>query len=369
MNSKYLSTLNGLIENDHLYTVDIDSWLFLDYNTNNGECKLLADIRRTGECYPLCWVKTIIHNQNEFYIVFRNYKGIVSVDTTGTTAYYDLVRGFSEDKIFFYTDACLIDGLVYMFPGTIGGTITVFSTQKHCFIEDISMLGLFDKDMSLYRNNNIYSYIFDNRKRKVYFCINDTNILCELDIDKMQICTIYGDNADFSLVAGSIEKQILLEKEGFHLFSYFPQEGIIECLGNFTQDKNEKEKRYQIVLYANNEIIALTSEMKRMEVIRDKQVKFCIDISDYFTFDSSKRKSNRKFSIALLDSKYIYFLPLTVNEMLRFDFEKFKMDTISLKIPEKYLLMHSLRQNCFISETQEFSLHEYINNNLETMII
>ena len=32
MKNKYLSVKGSLIENNHLFVVDIDTWLFLDYN-------------------------------------------------------------------------------------------------------------------------------------------------------------------------------------------------------------------------------------------------------------------------------------------------------------------------------------------------
>ena len=62
---KYLSTLTGLVENNHLYTVDIDTWEFLDWDLNTETCSILAELMPKE--YKLCWIQKIIKYKNSFF--------------------------------------------------------------------------------------------------------------------------------------------------------------------------------------------------------------------------------------------------------------------------------------------------------------
>ena len=358
MHQKYLSVEAGVLENNHLYVVDIDTWLLLDYDLVHGNCDCIADLQFDYDRCKLCWVERILHIGTSFYIIIRNYKGILEIDERKKVIYYELYSQIGNDDLFFYMDACVINDCLYLLPGTLGGDILVFDIKEHRFINQISMMTLFDRGMKECKDANIWSYLHNDEDTKVRFSAEGSNKLFSLDLDNMVLEeTITYNNAEFLYACGSFDTPILLEGKSHRLYRY--KDYGISLLGN--EEYCNKECNcysYMLSFCTNGKIYVVPESEDCVEIIcgnNHEKIVFPNELKLIYEV----RNYNGKFSCLLQDCQKAYFLPFSANGMVIFDKHRNESYFINMTIPDSFLRARELRKN-IVKESDDVALEELI---------
>ncbi len=363
---KYLSVVNGLIENNHLYVVDIDTWLFLDYDLNTGISELKADIQLEDYRGKLCWVEKILHIGIEFFILIRNYRGLVSINESGDVNYYELDHELGSDDSFYYMDMLIVDGLLYILPGYTNGLISIFNTEKHEFIKHISMDSLIVPQAThlVGRPASIWSYVFDDSDGNVIFCINKSNMICTLNLRTMLIETSIGNSESTLMMLSGVNREcIILENNSYHLSRYNKYKAEIEIVGDFKRRvKDQTWHGYQMAFEMDDMIAAIPEDMYSIEMIKDEEIIETLIMPKESKLIYEIRNYKGKFAKAIKDNNMIYLLPFSTNGMIVIDVDTHYMQFYELVVPQEYLMIKEMRKRELIKEGEMIGLSGFIQN-------
>ncbi len=361
---KYLSVVGGLVEDGKLYVVDIDTWLFMQYDLKSGACALLADIQPDEYYGKLCWVEKILHIGNDFFILIRNYKGLVSVSEGGNVTYYESDHELGSNNSFYYIDMLVCDGLIYVLPGYAGGIMSIFDPAVHDYTNHVHLEVLYGRNMTQYCDRCIWLYVHNDTDDKVRFCINNTGMICTLDIRNMfmEICS-YDNEADFMMLSGSFGKTVVLENNSYRLFGYTEEKEEIEIIGDFCREKkNDDWYGYQMAFVQDDMVAAIPEDMDSIEFIREGKNIEIIRLPEESELIYEIRYYKGKFVSLLKKDGKIYLLPFSSNGMIIFDAYVHSIVFRRLVVPAEYLMVKKMKNRGLIRESKEISLSGFIQN-------
>ena len=366
MYNKYLSILNGVIENGHLSTVDIDTWYFVDCDLRTNVCRVIADIFPNQEC--LCWIERILHIGTDFFMIVRNSKLIISVNLDGDVRYFGNKQVFEANNCFLYTDACIVNNMIYMLPGSIEGVITIFDPKRCCFVEDIPLpplVNYFNKTQCL---NCIFRYIHNETDDEVRFCVYDTNIFCVMNLKTMKMEVITFEDTDrFWQVTGDMSNTIIMEIDSYRIFRYDEKKDTIMTVDTVIRhdDQNLDWTGYKHIYYINNWIWAIPAQMNVIELydVNGNLIEI-LDMPMESELCFAVRVYKDKFGYSIQTEDAIYLLPFSTNGLVEVNLVTFEMQFHPLTILRSDIsnkrLQRVLQKNTLVLEAEAVTLENYL---------
>ena len=360
---KYVSVDSGLIENHHLYAVDIDTWLFLDYDLINDEYKVIADIKKSDE-QVLCWVEKIIHYEYSFFLIIRNSKQIVEVEEGGQVTYYSLDNCFEKNNVFINIDASVIEDKIYILPGTDNGAITVFDLNNKRFIKEISFSKLLDGIYSCH-SGRIVNYIHNETDTNVRFCIEGTGFFAELSIKDLRIInSVSRDDFVFWRVSGCWEQTIVIQKDSYCFFSIDSEKGLDDmyCVVEHKED-DEDFVGYRDVFISRGKVVALPATMDCVDEynIKGKWIR-SISFPKESELHSEMRNYKGKFFAVIYVEDKAFYLPFATNGIVELDSISMNTSFHPMFINGMDLIKSKMRRKeKVMKETKDLTLKLFLN--------
>lgn len=357
---KNLSVKTGIIEQDHLLTVDMDTWMFMDWDLNTDTYDTIAELMPEEE-YKLCWVQKIIQFGDCYYFLQRNSKQIIEYDMwKGNVVRYGLDYVVGDNKCLLYSDAYVCKDSLYMLPYSCDGVITVFNMKSKQYIEEYKMADLIGEKTITNQGKKILSYI--QISNKIWFCVEQSNLIVCLDLQTMKSTSLNLDAEDNLYMAMRGENRIYFtEMNGYHIWEYDDTSNIFRSFDVQKQHSKQEGKGYRFVYGTNQVVIAISKEMDSVDVIarEDESVRTIAFPSELCNIFELRRIDEKFFGYVVVKNK-LYLLPFSGNGLLEIDLQSYEIKYHCLKIQHEDVVC---RLNChqkIFCENQDFKLKELI---------
>lgn len=350
---KPLCAMNAIVKNEHIYMVDKDTWLFLDYNLSNHNYSIVADLSNEPKEYN-CTIQKIIEYENEFWFIQRKSKELISLSNKNYIKRY--YAGERVDKYHLYYEACISDNKIYMLPMYTSGNISIFDIDSKCFIHEIALSVVMSKYGLDFFNGEI-SYLFDNTGNFVKFCINGGNMLYKLELKSLSLSVEFlgkntlgsiGGNYEFPMVS-LYQSNIYMVKNG----KWIEKRPIVQ----FVNKENTEYDIAFLIKYGNKEFIMSNSFDSLVEVDSKGE---CVG-TFYLPNDievSNDRNTSWLYSCCIQNERKLFFIPCKVNKMVIFDMdtEKFEKHSIIISNVDLYKINRFCKKGIAIREGGDISI-------------
>lgn len=336
MDSKYLSIKDAIIKNGSLYTIDIDSWLFIEYNLNTGEKRIIVDIQ-PKDYDGLCWIQKILTVGDRYYFIQRNSKGIVQLDNNGDIIRYGEEYELGNDTCLLYMTGFVSNSKIYMLPYYASGVISVFDIKSNKYESDISMSELLSQDEI--NDDIIGGYVWNHGKDTIWFCVGDKII--EINMHEMKSRIVSKLKHDKPLrISGNENNIVIYEKEGNYYYLYNTNNKKLTL-----HELEEKSVNISFVEIIQNKIAIISGNQEKL---------YLSDIDDNnYDIMSFPEESELKYDVRRFDSKYsgikqvenkLYCLPFSTNGIVVFDNETRNMKFFELIVDKNYILTKNIKK-------------------------
>ncbi len=361
MPNKYLSVLSGCIEDNYLYVVDIDTWLFLRYDIYNGECVLLADIQRQETRGKLCWVERILHIGREFVLIIRNYNGIVIVDDEYGVSYYELDPELGTNNSFYCMDACFLDGYIYILPGYLGGRILVFDYHNRKFVKEIPLMAIMGEKLEEYCTKNIWRYEHGQNKAEMKFCIEGTNIVATLDIRTLVAeKRLIEGTSGIIMICGQVDNQLIIDSKNDLLFYDFDTNKVEKISNYLCANSLGDYLDYNLIFQVGDMIWKIQEKTSTIEIIKNKTAVSKKNIPEESKLIYEVRQYNGRFATAKESEGRIILFPFSTNGIIIIEKLTLELLFVETIVPPEYILAKTMHTTDIINEDENFSLEYYV---------
>ena len=363
MNDKYLSVVNGIVENEHLYVVDIDTWFLIDCNLQTDTCRVIADIQ-PPDFDGLCWVVKIVHIGREFFCILRNSKRIIVADEDGKVSFYGNEYEIGANNWYLNIDACLCEKKLYLLPYYVNGSIKVFDLDEHIYLEEVPMVELLMPIDQTYYSKIIRNYVHREDDAVVIFCMKETGMVYMLNLlEKKAEKLFFLNQFHFDMAVGNFSYIVLNEVSGYRIIEYNRTADEIKEYDFRKNFLNDNSTKYKFLAYANDCFWAISDDERMVELIyRNEKLEhmdFLLKLK--YVYEVRKPKHKYEFSRILVQDKNMYMLPFSTNGLLEIDMPRRKMKFHMLKISSKDIAYKHLEQSKIIQEDTNFSIKELLS--------
>ncbi|MBO5144620.1 MAG: hypothetical protein J6C19_03670 [Lachnospiraceae bacterium] len=364
---KHLSAMTGFIECGHLLVVDIDTWMFMDWDLNTDTYDTIADLKPVGE-YKLCWIQKILKYKNSYYFMQRNSKQLIEYDAQKKEVVrHGLDYLLGDSKCIIYSGAYIWEDYLYMMPFSYDGMITVFDMKSKRYIQEYRMVDLFGNKEIFGRDKKILSYVLSNDK--LWFCVEKSNLAFCLDIQTMQsICFNLDAPESLYMATGGEEGVFLTEIDSYRFYEYDSVFNIFRNHDVHKQQMNHKLKGYRFIFRSTQSIVAIDKEMKAMDIIGadDRNIE-TIMFPDELCNIFELRRIDGIFYGYIFKDKKVYLPSFSGNGTLEIDLFKYDIKYHCLKISHRDVVCRRYYGEKMLYENSDFKLDElcYILNKLQ----
>ena len=331
MDDKYVSVLEGYIEDNHLYMVDIDTWFFVDYNLDFDQLSVIADIG-TEMKGKLCWVKKILHVENEFFFIIRNSKKIISYNPEKGINIYGEEYPIGIDEEVRYADACVLNDRIYMLPIKSDGCISIFNLKTRKYEDDIDISQILNCRMT--ESRGISRYIHNDKDDVVWFCLVGTDNVFKLDLRSLKA------------------EHVMLDSYGAYEYVLGDEQNIL----------GKTKDEYVIEYYYEKLFLALPPQMDKLNMIYpegNNKVEVMLPSSSKLIY--KLRFYDAKFSKGIIKAGRLFLLPFSSNGIVEVNLETMKSVFHPSSISSLDLWSKRVRNdNGIITENEDAGLGAYL---------
>lgn len=356
---KYLSTLTGLVENNHLYTVDIDTWEFLDWDLNTETCSILAELMPKE--YKLCWIQKIIKYKNSFFFLQRNTKQIIEFNsiTKEITRYGTEYSIYADDNLC-YCDALIVDEQLMMLPSHFSGEVSIFDLKRKEYVSTYRLDNMICSGSEPVFDGRILTYY--KTSGTTWFCLEKTNKIFCVDFLNLTSKVYSLDEQAFLDRIWGNEANIFcadLEKAIFYTYDK-RNDSFIKITPN-NVGRNDV-CRFLYVTSQKRNYVVFTDKEDKLGVIKIGGVEsFSIELPDDINAIFEMRNTFQKFSRNyILINNHFYALPFSGDSLIDVDLRNFDIKVHHLQVNGRDAI-HSLQGKASAREYYDYGVKDLLD--------
>ena len=357
---KRLSVLNGVLKDNHIFMIDLDTWFLVDYETESGSYNVVTDLQRE-DIQHMCWFVKILVYVDSLVCVQRNSKEIVIFTPGIGTARYGSEYEFGEDIDIKYVDAHIYGNLLFMMPGNTNGNISVFDLKKRTYLNDFCLKDGIDSTEKTIGGTGIYKWLFDEKNERAKTFVPGTDIILNIDFDGFHI-SIEHSGYECSFFGGSYQcPMVAIEPGGQNYVIDYDGEWKKRNVTSSYEMNNEYKSAIKYLIHYGEYELIIPTRNDRIDVFDQNGIlKKTINFPDESKGDFRVRGSNIPTTSFVINEGKIFILPFSGSGITICDIKTGEVDFQPIEIDGSLLIKKDYHRYGPLTENVGHSLEDYV---------
>lgn len=358
---KNISSYTGLIKDGKYITVDIDTWLLVEYELTNRSHRIICNLLQERPDRLFLCIK-MLEIGNSIYFIFRNSQRILEYNTVEQRIYnYGLEYEIFKNSTVLYNDAYYFEGKIIMFPCEINDPIIFFEIETKEYIEKGSIKQMLVKEGVKRDAGKIYTYV--KLQNEVWFCIYGSEWLGCITLNNLNLRMRKCEKSNqLAKTVGGKDFVFFTEAESCRFFMTDKINGELLLYDVKDLELKEQELEYGFIVSVKKKIFAIPTYPKSLTII-DKETKEVINIKFPKEFSAifKVRNSELPFVRYIVHLEKLYLIPFSCNGMLVVDMVSYMIQYYPLKLRDRDFFYLEYAGVSVVCEEEKFGLEDFID--------